>query len=219
MREAPLWLYRICQQIIKAYLWLFKRYNVVTKENFPADGPVLVCGNHLSNSDCLCICAESPVLVHFIAKRSLFKFKSFGNLIRYFGAFPVKPRFENEKPKSIDPSGDKISAIEYSMKLLKDGKCVGLFPEGHRKKTWENSGYNIRSGAGVLAIETGCKVVPVGIIGGEKLFEKTTMVVGKPQIFEKQTDKIYTHEDYVEISKEILREAYRLADAKPPFEK
>lgn len=221
MREAPFGLYKVCQKIIKVYLIVFKRYKIVNKSNFPLSGSVLVCGNHLSNSDCLYICADSPKLVNWTSKPTLFKFKPFGALLRYFGAFPVKPRFCGEqKAESITLEGEQnVSAIEHSMNLLKQDRYLGLFPEGHRKKTWQKHGYRVRSGAGVLAIETNCQVVPVGIIGGEKLFQKTIMIVGEPIKFEKQPDKEYTREDYIEVSKDILRESYKLIGECPPFDK
>ena len=94
---------------------------VVGGENEPQEGGYVVCANHISATDPICLCyAFKKNQVHFMAKKELFKIPVFSGFIRLLGAFPV------------DRSGSDVGAIKTAISLVGDGGCLGIFPQGHR---------------------------------------------------------------------------------------
>ena len=65
----------------------------------------------------------------------------------------------------------EVKAIKESLKTLKNGDCLALFPEGTRN--------------GLEKVRSGAKVVPCGIKGGTKENRKVTITYGKPLDFSK----------------------------------
>ena len=89
----------------------------------------------------------------------------FGTIASPFEAIPVK---RDEKD---------VSAIKKSLKDLKEGKCIALFPEGTRNGL--EKGEKVKDGVAFFAIRSGAKVVPCGIKGGTKGHHKITITYGK----------------------------------------
>ncbi len=58
-----------------------------------------------------------PRPVSFMAKKELFENKILGKLVSALNAFPV------------DREGSDLSAIRNSLKVLKEDKVLGIFPE------------------------------------------------------------------------------------------
>ena len=160
----------IVKGAIFAYCKLIYRLKIVGKENIPKEGPVIFCGNHRNFLDPQMIVVTSGRDMRFLAKEELAKnpfFRLLGNL---FSAILVK---RDEKD---------LTAVKESLKTLKGGGCIGLFPEGTRNGLEKNNG-QIKSGAAYLAIKTGAKIIPIGIIGRAKPFSKNAIIYGKPLDF------------------------------------
>ena len=102
----------------------------------------------------------------FLAKEELYKNKFLAFLGWVFGAIPVK---RDEKD---------VSAIKKSLKDLKTGKCIALFPEGTRNGL--EKGEKVKDGVAFFAVRSGAKVVPCGIKGGTKGNHKLVIEYGKP---------------------------------------
>ena len=71
-----------------------------------------------------------------------------------------------------------LFAIKQSLKDLKEGKCIALFPEGTRNGL--EKGEKVKDGVAFFAVRSGAKVVPCGIKGGTKENHKITITYGKP---------------------------------------
>ena len=156
--------------VIFSYCKLIYRVKVIGKENIPKKGAVIFCGNHRTYLDPQIIVATAGRDMRFLAKEELAQnpfFKLLGNL---FSAILVK---RDEKD---------LTAVKESLKTLKVGGCIGLFPEGTRNGLEKNDG-QIKSGAAYLAIKTGAKVIPIGIIGKAKPFSKNAIIYGEPLDF------------------------------------
>ncbi|SFE91753.1 1-acyl-sn-glycerol-3-phosphate acyltransferase [Paenibacillus algorifonticola] len=145
------------------YICLF-RLEAKGLENIPADGPVILCANHVSNFDPPTVGVKVKRKVHYMAKAELFKIPVFGPLIRAFGAFPVKR------------GGVSKEAIKSAITLLKEGNVMGIFPEGSRR----NQGGEAKKGAAMIALRSNAVVIPVAIVGNYSLFRKVTVYYGKP---------------------------------------
>jgi 1-acyl-sn-glycerol-3-phosphate acyltransferase len=85
-----------------------------------------------------------------------------------------------------------VQALKTLLDILEDGRGIGIYPEGTRSR--DGILYRGRTGVGWLALTTGAPVIPVGLIGTEKLQpagrnavkpQHFTMKVGEPIYFDK----------------------------------
>ena len=150
------------------YIWFKLVYHLEINglENVPKSGPIIFCGNHRSYIDPPLIVATAKRDMKFLAKEELYKNKFLAFLGWAFEAIPVK---RDEKD---------IGAIKTSLKDLKEGKCIALFPEGTRNGL--EKGEKVKDGVAFFALRSGAKVVPCGIKGGTKELKKLTISYGKP---------------------------------------
>jgi len=140
---------------------------VVGKENLPEE-PVLLCANHSSAWDpILLICAlkgEYPLRI--MAKKQLFSIPVVGGFLKMMGVFPV------------DRGHSDIGAVKGSIQSLRDGFSLLIFPEGTRVK--KRGEVSAKSGAVVIAIHSGVKILPVYIGMEKKTFHKVPIIIGEP---------------------------------------
>ena len=168
-------LYTFAKNLVYVLLKPLYRFEVIGREDFPQEGGVLLCSNHIDNLDPPVVGINAPRDVHFMAKEELFSVPVLGKLLPGLNAFPVKRGMSDRE------------ALRKGMKLLKEGKVVGLFPEGTRSKTGElQEGL---AGAGFFALRTNSQVVPCAIIGPYKPFKKLKIVYGKPIDFTQYTEE------------------------------
>ncbi|MBQ9008056.1 MAG: 1-acyl-sn-glycerol-3-phosphate acyltransferase [Clostridia bacterium] len=136
------------------------------RENIPADKPIILMSNHVSLLDPLTlgICVRDRE-IHFMGKKELFENKFLGWCLTRLHAFPV------------DRGNSDIAAIRTSLNIIKAGDSLGIFPEGTRSKT----GYMgpLLGGASLLALKSGCDVLPVYIDGPYRIFRPLRVIVGK----------------------------------------
>ena len=117
----------------------------------PSSGGALVVANHQSFLDPMFAGYALEREVYYMARDSLFRSKIFGALIRSVNAFPVKR------------SSADIGAIKESLRLLKKGNLVLVFPEGTR--TCDGSIGPLQPGAVMIACKAGVPIVPLAIDG------------------------------------------------------
>ncbi|MCQ9164702.1 MULTISPECIES: 1-acyl-sn-glycerol-3-phosphate acyltransferase [unclassified Arthrobacter] len=131
-------------------------------KNVPADGPFIVAPNHLSFFDSVIVQALTPRPVSFFAKAEYFTGKGLkGRLMKqFFEAVHSIPVERGEQAASVQ-------ALKTLLDILGRGEGVGIYPEGTRSR--DGVLYRGRTGVGWLALTTGAPVVPVGLIGTEKL--------------------------------------------------
>jgi len=157
-------LYRTFRFGFRVLFRVLYRTEIIGLSHIPDEGAVVLCSNHISLLDPPFMGTPVRRKVHFMAKEELFKIPVFGWGIRQVGAFPVKR------------GGVSKESIKLAIQLLRDGKVMGIFPEGTRK----NSGGMGKKGAAMLALKSGAAVVPVAIVGNYKPFRKMTVIYGKP---------------------------------------
>jgi len=128
----------------------------------PRHGPVILAANHLSFVDSFLIPLMTPRRVSFLAKQEYFE--SGGprrwltrTLMVGIDAIPVRR----------GDYGAAHEALEAALRVLKDGGAFGIHPEGSRSR--DGRLYRGRTGVGWLALASGAPVVPVAILGTERV--------------------------------------------------
>ncbi|MCA1039787.1 1-acyl-sn-glycerol-3-phosphate acyltransferase [Bacillus infantis] len=168
------------------------RFEVIGRENFPAEGGVLLCSNHIDNLDPPVVGITAPRPVHFMAKEELFNLPVLGNIVRNLNAFPVKRGMSDRE------------ALRKGIALLKEGNVLGLFPEGTRSKTGE-LGKGL-AGAGFFALRAPAHVVPCAIIGPYKPFKRLKVVYGKPLDMEEARKNRASADEVTEMIMQEIRQ-------------
>jgi 1-acyl-sn-glycerol-3-phosphate acyltransferase len=134
------------------------QFQVIGRENLPATGGVLLTTNHLSRLDTPLLLAitERQDLVGIVAKKYQKK-PFFKWILNKVGAMVW-----------MDRSRTDFSALRDALYHLRTGAIVGIAPEGTRSS--ESKGLlEGKQGAALLAGRASVPVVPVGIVGSEKI--------------------------------------------------
>jgi len=181
--------------LLSRFLRIFYGFKVIGLENFPIDGPVLVASNHRSNMDPVAVGCALRREIHYLAKEELFKIPILNWIIRQWKAFPIKR------------GGADRQAIKTALGILQQGKVVGVFPEGTRSKTGELG--QPQSGVGLLAIKGNCLVVPLVLLGTQKLFGPITVKIGQPLDFSRKEGERVKAE---EVSRQIMEGIAKLLE-------
>lgn len=138
-------------------LRLYYRLSVEGAERIPREGAAIVAANHESMWDIPLLVVASPRPIVFMAKEGLFDrpFKDW--FFTRLGGFPVVR------------GGFDISAMKRSLGVLREGRLLGMFPEGTRIPG--RLGPFLR-GAARIALAEGAPIVPAGISGTERIWPK-----------------------------------------------
>ena len=157
----------------KFFAGIFKRLlriKIVNPENEPPNENYIVCCNHTALMDVAAIAIGLKRQVCFMAKKEAFKVPILNWFIKSMGAFPVDRK-----------SGD-VGAIKKTIEILKEGKCVGIFPQGTRCPYKNPRETDIKDGIGMVAKRAEVGILPVAIKtkkGKLKFFRKTEFIIGK----------------------------------------
>ena len=160
----------------------------------PGTGPVIIASNPLSFSDSIFMPLVVPRKVTFLAKSEYFTSPGPKGLLK-------KLTFIALGQVPVDRSGGRRSeaALITGLKILGEGKCLGIYPEGTRSP--DGRLYKGRTGIARLAIESGAPIIPVAMFNTEKIQPTGTvvpkvmrveMIFGEPMYFEgDSTDLLY----------------------------
>ena len=180
-------LYDATRVLTRGTIGTLCRPTVEGLENVPTQGPFIVAPNHLSFFDSVIVQALTPRPVSFFAKAEYFTGKGVkGKLMKsFFESVHSIPVERGEQAASVQ-------ALKTLLEILGRNEGVGIYPEGTRSR--DGVLYRGRTGVAWLALTTGAPVVPVGIIGTEKLqpagkkgFKPAKFMLryGKPLMFDK----------------------------------
>jgi len=190
-------------------LWIKK---IEGTENLPK-APFIIAANHSSYMDHFALCnivvPKYNKKLHFLAKKEHFDrfFERMWHI--YAGAIPLDRQAGGKK------------ALKWAMKALKQGKIIGIYPEGTR--TLNGKIQQGKTGIARLALASKVQVVPVGITGNFEILpkgsyipklKKATVNIGKPLDFSNHFKKRVTKKLLRQITATIMKEIAKLSNQK-----
>lgn len=144
-------------------------------ENFPAEGGALICSNHQSFFDPVLVGLTCDRRMNYLARDTLFKNPILAPLIRYLDAIP------------IDREGGGLAGLKETLRRLKAGEQVLIFPEGTRSRDGEVA--TLKPGFCSVTRRSKVPLVPVAVDGAYQAWPRTAklprlgriaVVVGEP---------------------------------------
>jgi long-chain acyl-CoA synthetase len=149
---------------IRAYFKAFCYFRVEGKDNVPEEGACILYANHASYFDgflVACALPRSPRMdLFFVGFRPYFDVPIIRNLLRIGRIIP------------LDFSSHLLEALRSCYFVLKNGKKLCVFPEGLRSLDGKTGGF--KKGFGILAKETGVRLVPVFLKGAYEAWPRTS---------------------------------------------
>lgn len=159
MREGTL-TYSFCRFCCLVFCRIFLRLDIRGREHIPSKGGVILACNHVSNLDPIVLGVGCRRHVSFMAKQELFCLPLLGWLLRRLLVIPLKRQ-----------AADR-GAIKESIRRVKRGHVVALFPEGTRVSEGEQ--VSAKAGVGFLAQSLGVPVIPAFVDGTKESWPRGT---------------------------------------------
>ena len=155
-------LYTIGQYMVAPVVRLALRPTVEGLEHVPATGGAILAGNHLSVADEYLLGAVVPRHIAFWAKADYFtgtgvRGRAVATLMHGLGAIQV----------NREGGRAALHALDAAIPALRGGDLVGVYPEGTRSP--DGRLYRGRTGVARLALQAEVPVVPVGVLGTDKV--------------------------------------------------
>ena len=159
-----------------AGIWSFLsgiRYEVHGKEFIDLKKPYIYIFNHRSFLDAPIIPMSIPQEVRAIGKKELKKIPLFGAVVGKLAVWVDRSDTESRR-----------ASLEKLVKILNSGISVVVSPEGTRNDT-DATLLPFQKGAFRLSIETGIPILPMAVIGAEKIMKKRSLLLypGKVRIY------------------------------------
>ncbi|WP_406696135.1 lysophospholipid acyltransferase family protein [Singulisphaera sp. Ch08] len=148
-RLAMSW-YRLVQVSVATLLSSVSGIRVSGRNNLPQHGGALLVSNHVSHLDVFILGIPLQRPLNYVARSTLF-LPILGTFIRSVGGFPIQRE------------GMGVQGLKETLRRIKKGGIVVLFPEGTRSRDGELG--ELKSGISVLAARARVAVVPAGIAG------------------------------------------------------
>ena len=154
--------YRFVAHLLRPVLMVTTRRAWGGFEHLPGVGiGVVVAPNHISYADPLTLAHflwDNGRAPRYLAKESVFRIPVLGKIITACGQIPV-----------YRASRDAAQAYRDAVSAVRAGECVGIYPEGTITKDpalWPMTG---KTGAARVALETGCRVIPIAQWGPQEI--------------------------------------------------
>ena len=162
-------MYRLLRCLAQILIRPFYRIRIIGRETMPMDGCIL-CANHISYFDPICLGLALKRPICFMAKSELFTQHGFfaREFLKRCGVFAVRRG-----------SAD-TQAIDKAVQLLKQGKMVGIFPQGGIVR--KIPPVRTKAGAALLAAKEQLPLWPAVIYAEGKIrpFVRITVRFGAP---------------------------------------
>jgi 1-acyl-sn-glycerol-3-phosphate acyltransferase len=186
--------YRLVMNLSTPIVRGWGRLQVSGLEQLPLTGPVLLAGNHDSYWDPIAIgvAGRPRRQIRALAKSTLWDIKGLGRVLDGMGQIPI------QRGKS-----DAV-AMSRAIEALRDGACIGMFPEGTRSLGKE---LRARSGFGRLAEAVPeAQIVCCSVVGTTDITAITTRPNIRVRFWRLADDGRQNGEGPAELAARVLRE-------------
>jgi 1-acyl-sn-glycerol-3-phosphate acyltransferase len=155
-------------------VWLYG-LRVEGREHWPPAGGGLVCANHQSMFDPPLVGLTCPRRMNYLARETLFDIPVLKHVIAFLDAIP------------IDREGGGLAGLKETLRRLKAGELVLIFPEGTR--THDGEVAPLKPGFIAVARRSRVPLIPVGIDGAYQAWPRQArlpalgrlaVVIGEP---------------------------------------
>lgn len=155
--------YTLVRWVVGLVFRVVWRPSVHGREHIPSSGPVVIASNHLSFIDSVVIPIVVPRRVRFLAKAEYFE----GRGLRGRATALFFRRVVDAVPIRRTGHRDALASLDAGLEVLRAGHAFGIYPEGTRSR--DGRLYRGRTGVGWLAMASGAPVVPVTLIGTDRI--------------------------------------------------
>lgn len=201
-----LW-YDALRVVCRTYAAAVLRIRCEGREHIPPQGGALVVGNHQSQLDPILFGMAFNGRLNYLARQSLFRHPLFRWLIQSLDAIP------------IDREGTGLGGLKETLKRLKRGEMVLIFPEGTRTEDGDIG--PLKPGFLSVAKRSGVPLLPIAVEGAYESWPKG-QAIPLPKVIQVEIGRPITPEEIersteAEIMAELdrrLRECHRLAREK-----
>ena len=131
------------------------------RQHTPCSGGVLLVCNHLSFLDVFLLGMPLRRPLNYVARSTLFV-PGLGALIRSVGGFPIQRE------------GMGASGMKETLRRLRSGGIVTLFPEGTRSPNGELG--SLKPGIAILVSRAGVPIVPAGLAGTFEVWPRSRLI-------------------------------------------
>jgi len=145
------------------------RIRVFGREHVPKNGGVLVVSNHQSHLDPMLVGVACDRRLNFVARDTLFRFAPLAWLMMTLDAIP------------LDREGTGLGGLKESLRRLKDGEMLLIFPEGTRTRDGEVG--PLKPGFLALARRAKAPLLPVAIDGSYESWPRRNLLP-KPAVIQ-----------------------------------
>lgn len=138
-------------RIDRLYALVWHRLRWVGRHHIPRDGAVVMAANHTTGLDPFLMQAACPRVVHWLMLTS-YRFRI------------LEPLWRAIDPITLDRDSSDVSKLRQVVNCLRDGKVVGMFPEGSLQRT-ERELKEFQPGIAMVVRRSGARIQPVWIEG------------------------------------------------------
>lgn len=179
-------------------VWFF-RCRVAGREHWPEVGGALICANHQSYLDPPLVGLTCPRRLTYLGRQTLFENKLLAPIITFLDTIP------------IDREGGGLAGLKETLRRLKRGDMVLIFPEGTR--TRDGGLQPLKPGFCAIARRSRVPLVPVGLDGAYDAWPRTSplprggrlaVVIGEP-ISAEQVSRLDDQQLMAELARRMER--------------
>lgn len=149
---------RIVLAVIRSFFNILFSWKVEGRENVPSTGPLILVANHVHVLDPLFLILRFPRWIIFVAKEELFRSPFFKPWLLWAGSLSIR---------RSGKVSEKQQVLSKAQDALRRGLVLGMFPEGGRSR--EGKLRKSKPGSAVIASRTSAPLLPVAIIGTDKI--------------------------------------------------
>jgi 1-acyl-sn-glycerol-3-phosphate acyltransferase len=150
-------LYRVIKAVSTPLYHGLTRISVEGRHRVPGDGGVIVAANHISFFDSVALLQSIPRRAFFIGKAEYMDSWTTRRLFPAMGLIPI----EREQARKA------MAALEVAAGVLHRGDVLSIYPEGTRSR--DGRLHRGHTGVAQLALMSGAPIVPVGLVGTDRI--------------------------------------------------